>query len=169
MLMSAANWSMRLENEYRAMCAFPINSLFSWKIAPGQTTPRVRAYVVTYNVKTMVREGNSLRPQNRTEVLITLPDDPGSAPTARITGGSVPFHPNIWANGNFCMGNIWDNEPILWKLVINIGKVLAFDPAHTNPSSPANGDAARDWNTKQSGRSKPYPCGKINFPHPVGY
>lgn len=60
-------------------------------------------------------------------------------------------------------------EPILWKLVINIGKVLAFDPAHTNPNSPANGDAASDWKAKQSGIRKHYPCGNINFPHPAGY
>lgn len=34
MLMTAAQWNLRQENEYKAMCAFPINKLFSWKIAP---------------------------------------------------------------------------------------------------------------------------------------
>lgn len=95
-----------------------------------------------HNVKTMVKDGNKLKPQEKTEVLITLSDNPGGAPTARIVGGSIPFHPNIYSNGNFCLGDMWAKEPILWKLVINIGKVLAFDPAHTNPNSPANGDAS---------------------------
>lgn len=169
MLVSAANWNMRLENEYRAMCAFPINTLFSWKIAPGQTAPRVRAYVVTYNVITMVKDGDRLKSHNKTVVLITLPDSPDGAPTARIIGGSIPFHPNIYTSGYFCPGDIWDKEKILWKFVINIGRVLAFDPDITNPQSAANIEAAQDWNRMQSGVFKPYPCGRIDFPHPVGY
>lgn len=169
MLMSAAQWNLRLSNEYRAMCAFPISSLFSWKIAPGQSTPRVKAYIVTYNIKTMVKDSGRIKPQNKTEVLITMSDSPGGAPTAKIIGGIIPFHPNIYSNGNFCLGDMWAKEPILWKLVINIGKVLAFDPTHTNPDSPANGEAASDWRAKQSGIRKPYPCGRIDFPHPVGY
>ena len=169
MIMSAAQWNLRLENEYRAMCAFPINSLFSWKIAAGQNTPRVKAYSVTYYVKTMVKDGIRLKPQNKTQVLITLPDSPSGAPIARIVEGNIPFHPNIFHSGNFCLGDIWEKEPHLWKLVINIGKILAFDPDHTNPNSPANGDAATDWRAKQSGIRKHYPCGRIDFPHPVGY
>ena len=169
MLMTAAQWNLRQENEYKAMCAFPINKLFSWKVASGQSVPRCKAYRITYNVKTMVKDGGRLKPQEKTEVIITLSDSPGGAPTARFVGGYVPFHPNIYSNGNFCLGDMWAKEPILWKLVINIGKVLAFDPSHTNPNSPANGDAASDWKTKQSGVRKYYPCGNINFPHPVGY
>ena len=92
MLMTAAQWNLRQENEYKAMCAFPINKLFSWKIAPGQSVPRCRAYRVTYNVKTMVKDGNKLKPQEKTEVLITLSDNPGGAPTARIVGGLSLIH-----------------------------------------------------------------------------
>lgn len=169
MPMSAKQWNLRLSNEYGAMCAFPFNTLFSWKIAPGQSTPRVKAYIVTYNVKTMVKDGGRIIPQNKTEVLITMSDSPGGAPTVKIIGGSIPFHPNIYANGNICLGDLWEKEPILWKLVINIGKVLAFAPACTNPNSPANGEAASDWQKKQSGIRKHYPCGRIDFPHPVGY
>lgn len=169
MLMSAAQWNLRLENEYKAMCAFPINSLFSWKISPGQKPPRVMEYRITYYVRTMVKDGGNMKAQTRTEVLISLPDSPGSAPTARIVGGAIPFHPNIYSNGNFCLGDMWAKEPFLWKLVINIGKVLSFDPAHTNPNSPANGNAASDWKIKQSGLRKPYPTGRIDFPHPKGY
>lgn len=169
MLMSAAQWNLRLENEYRAMCAFPINSLFSWKIAAGQSTPRVKSYIITYYVKTMVKGHIGLKVQDKTEVLITMSDSPGGAPTAKIIGGSIPYHPNIYTNGNFCLGDMWALEPILWKLVINIGRVLAFDPARTNPGSPANSDAASDWKVKQSGFRKHYPCGRTDFPHPMGY
>lgn len=169
MIMSAAQWGLRLENEYGAMCAFPINRLFAWEVAPGQKTPRCRAYLITYHVRTMIKDDAELKPQETTKVLITLPDDPSSAPTARIVGGRIPFHPNIYESGNICLGSIWKNEPRLWKLVVNIGKVLAFDPAHTNPDSPANKDAALDWKTRQAVKNKPYPCGNINFPHPMGY
>lgn len=74
MLMSAAQWNLRLENEYRAMCAFPINSLFSWKITAGQSTPRVKSYIITYHVKTMVKSRIGLKVQDKTEVLITMSD-----------------------------------------------------------------------------------------------
>jgi hypothetical protein len=170
MMMTAAQWHTRQENEYRAMCAFPINPLFSWKIAPGQRVPRCTQYLVTYNVKTMVLDGNKLKPQKKTEVLITLSDSPGGTPTAKIVGGEVPFHPNIhYPGGKICLGNIWKNDPLLHKLVINIGRLLAFDPTITNPKDPANKVAADDWIAKQSSPRKPYPCGNTNFPHPVGY
>jgi hypothetical protein len=169
LMITAAQWHLRQENEYRAMCAFPINPLFSWKIAPGQRVPRCKEYLITYNVKTMVLDGGKLKPQKKTEVLIKLSDDPGGKPTAKIVGGRIPFHPNIYPDGNFCLGDLWETDSRLFMLVIKLGKVLAFDPAHTNPRSPANPDAAIDWNAKQSGLRKPYPCGSINFPHPVGY
>lgn len=166
--MSAAQWNLRLSNEYQAMCAFPLNPLFSWQIAPGEKPPCVKDYLVTYNVKTMVMKDGKLKPQYQTTVRITMPDSPGSAPTVRIVRGIVPYHPNIYTNGNFCLGDMW-NEGILWKLLIKIARVLAFDPMYTNPDSPANRDAANDWRLKMSRIRKPYPCGETNFPHPVGY
>ena len=167
MLMTTAQWNIRLENEYKAMCAFPINSRFSWSVVPGQKPPRVKAYYVTYYVKTKVTKAGKI--QNRTKVLITLSETPGGAPTVRIIEGEYPFHPNVYENGGICLGNMWNKEPILWKLVINIGKLLAFDPEHTNPGSPANGAAAADWKEKQAKPHKPYPCDSVFFPHPVGY
>ncbi len=169
MLISAAQWHKRLENEYQAMHAFPFNTLFSWKPAPGQPVPRCTQYLITYNVKTLVKGTAGLTPQMRTVVEITLPDDPSGKPGARIVSGDIPWHPNVWTNGDICLGDMWDKEPVLWKLVINIGKVLAFDPAHTNLNSPANAAAVESWKRMQTGIRKPYPCGNINFPHPAGY
>ncbi len=170
MLMTAAQQNYRLKHEYQAMCAFPINNLFTWKIAPGQTPPRIHSYLVTYHVYTMIKEnGKSKKSLETIELLITLGDNPSGIPTVRIIRGKIPFHPNIYLNGSFCLGDLWLKEPFLWKLVINLGKVLAFDPAHTNPDSPANAEAAQDWKIKQSGIRKPYPCGDLNYPHPAGY
>ena len=169
MLMSAASWKTRLENEYEVMCNFPINTMFSWRIAPNQSVPHVKIYFVKYHVTTKVKQGGKLINQNTTEVKITMPENPGAAPAVHIIGGAIPFHPNIYTNGSFCLGDIGGNEPNIWKLVINLGRILAFDPARTNPNSPANGEAAADWKRKQSGIVKHYPCGKIDFPHPMGY
>lgn len=170
-MMTMAQWNQRIENQYRAMCAFPICDLFSWKIAPGQSVPRVKSYIITYRVKTMVMDGGRLRSQERTVIRIDMPDTPNSAPTARVVEGKVPFHPNFYVDGRLCPGNMWVTDPILWKFVIKIGQVIAFDPQHTNPASPANREAAEDWNRKQTLASfrKPYPCGRTDFPHPVGY
>ncbi len=168
-MMTAAQWNMRIKNEYNTMCLFPICSLFSWKIAPGQNPPMVRSYLVTYRVKTIVKDGGRLKPQERTVVRISLPDSPGSDPMAQIIEGHVPYHPNWYDNGRLCNGDMWEKDPILWKYVINIGRTLAFDPAVTNPDSPANGEAAANWKVKQKRTRKPYPCGRTDFPHPMGY
>ena len=169
MLLTASQWNLRLENEYNAMCAFPICDLFSWKIAPGQTTPRVRSYIITYYVKTMVKPGTHIKDQVRTVVRIDLPEDPNSAPLTRIIEGDIPYHPNWYRNGNLCNGDMWAKDPILWRYVINIGRVLAFDPGVTNPKSAANSDAAAYWEKKNNGLRKPRPYGRTDFPHPRGY
>ena len=167
--MTAAQWRRRIENNYKAMCAFPFNPLFSWSVAPGETPPHVMSYDITYNVTTKVESGFALTDQNRTKVRITLPDSPNGAPSVTVIGGKIPFSPNIYPSGNFCLGDIWEKEPILWKLVIDVGRIIAFDPERTNPSSPANLVAAHDWIKKQSARKKPYPCGRTDFPRPIGY
>ena len=149
MLISASTWNLRLSHEFEAMQAFPVCDLFSWKIEPRQKPPAVKAYRVTYNVKTMIRS-------------------PAGKPAARIVGGAIPFHPNVYPNGDFCIGDFWEKDPSLWHLVIRLGKVLAFSPDCTNPNSAANPAAAADWNQKMR-TSKPYPCGRVDFPHPVGY
>ncbi len=172
MLVSAFTWNLRLRHEFEAMQAFPICDLFSWKVESCQKPPVVKAYRVTYHVKTMICSSDgTLRPQFRTEVLITMPENPADKPTARIVGGAIPYHPNIYPNGDFCIGNFWEKDPSLWHLVIRLGKVLAFSPDCTNPNSPANPAAAADWNQKMctSSRRKPYPCGRTDFPHPIGY
>ena len=170
MLITAAQWNMRLENEYKAMQAFPFNSLFSWKTAGGQNAPRVTAYVVTYSGKTVVAgDGGSEVRNQKTEVTITMPSSPGGSPAAAVTGGSIPFLPNVYKTGEICLGSMWYKDPILWKLVVNIGKLLAADPSVTDLNSPANEYARDDWIRRQRGGTRSYPCGNVDFPHPVGY
>lgn len=169
-MMSASQWHMRIENQYHAMCAFPFNRHFSWRVAEGQRTPRVMAYKVTYYVKTPVMVNGTLQEQEKTEVLITMSDSPGGAPAAKIISGKIPYLPNLYTSGNFCLGNIWAGEPILWKLVINIGRLLTLDAGKTNPRSPANSSAARDWDDRTSALYKLRTTqNKVHFPNPVGY
>jgi len=170
-LLTASEMKLRLENEYHAMCAFPVNSLFTWRIAPGQTAPRVKSYIITYNVRTKVKDRGSERFQEKTVIRLDYPDDINSAPIVNVIEGKVPFHPNWWENGRLCPGSMWDKEKILWKYVIKIGKVLAFDPEFTNPKSPANHAAANDWEEKERQHRihRMYPCGRTDFPRPVGY
>lgn len=167
--MTSAQWKQRIANQYWAMCAFRTNDLFSWAIAPGQKAPHVTSYIVTYNVKTLVMVNDKLVPQMRTVVQIDMPASEHDRPTARVIEGLTPFSPNIYVNGKVCVGNLEEKNFILWRFVVKLGKLIAFDPGVTNPDSPANGAAATDWKQKQSKLIKPYPCGRIDFPHPVGY
>lgn len=170
MLISAAQWNLRLEHEYQAMCAFPFNSLFTWKIASGQKAPRAKQYLITYRVKTIVKEGDKFSTQDQTSILITMSDSPGGAPTARIVDSKIPFLPNVFTSGNICLGDMYKNSPHLWSLVVNLGRVLAMDPDRTNTGSPANALAATAWNDKRSELYKfRHNREKVIFPHPVGY
>lgn len=167
-VMTASQWAARIRHQYEDMCLFPINGLFSWKVDSGQNPPMVKSYLITYRVKTLVKENGRLKPQQKTVVRIRLPESPGADPTAHIVEGLVPFHPNWYDNGRLCNGDMWSADPILWKYVIKIGQTLAFDPARTNPRSPANSEANVDWIAKMKRVIKPYPCGRTDFPHPMG-
>lgn len=167
MIVTAATRKSRLQAEYEAMCALPFNSLFTWKIGPGQTPPYVTKYIVTYNNPTIVKIGHMVRRQEKTIIQIEINPEtlPGGAPVARVIDGQVPFHPNWYASGNLCSGNIWNTNMWIWEYAIKIGRVLAFDPAVTNPGSAANGEAATYWHL----HARSFPCGRTDFPHPKGY
>lgn len=164
MYFSTELWHKRLESEYKAMCCFPVNRLFSWRVEPGQRPPRVRTYRVTYHVKTLVKHGTRMVPQYKTEVLITLPDSPSLRPTARIVGGEPPWHPNVYVDARICIGRFWD-EPHVWRLVLKIGKLLAFDPETADVTSAANPAALADFtaNVALCRGSQP------DFPTPIEY
>lgn len=166
MIATAAIKQARLKAEYEAMCALPFNSLFSWKIGPGQKAPYVTQYIVTYNNPTIVHTGRTVRRQEKTTVQINIDGNfPYTPPSAQVIEGQIPYHPNWFANGNLCNGNIWNTNMWIWEYVIKIGRVLAFDPGVANPASPANSQALNYWRT----HIRSFPCGQINFPHPKGY
>lgn len=167
-MITASARKSRLKAEYEAMCALPFNSLFTWKLGPGQRAPYVTQYIITYNNPTMVQgPRGAIKTQAKTTVQIDINSDcfPTGAPTARIIEGQVPFHPNWYTSGNVCNGNIWHTNMWIWEYAIKIGRVLAFDPVVTNPGSPANGNAVPYWNS----HVRSFPCGRTNFPHPKGY
>lgn len=66
---------------------------------------------------------------------------PFEEPLVAIT--TKVFNPNVYTNGRVCMGAKWQPTEFLDLLVQRLFKILAFDPSIVNPSSPANGDAAR--------------------------
>lgn len=65
---------------------------------------------------------------------------PFVAPRARVS--PLVFHPNVWENGNVCMGGAWSSTEFLDLFLLRIVRTLTFDPALTNIASPANREAA---------------------------
>ena len=67
------------------------------------------------------------------------------------------YHPNVWSSGEICLTSIQDANysPAMKMEGILMGLVsLLSDP---NLGSPANGDAARNWNNsniKQRGEQR---------------
>lgn len=165
--LTMAQRNARLKSEYEAMIKFPFTDLLRIAISPGQRPPYVTSYTVTYNNKTLVKsESGVVKPQMKTVVRIDIPENfPFSAPTATVVEGSCPFHPNWYTSGRMCSGSIWTTDGWIWDFALKLGRALAFDPAVTNPSSPANRDALSYWSTNL----RKFPCGRIDFPHPRGY
>lgn len=75
-----------------------------------------------------------------------------------------PYHPNWYANGNWCHGT-WTASESLGHYVIRMIRTLQFDLDITNPNSPANREA-RDWfvSKKSSGL---FPCDRSILPDPT--
>lgn len=137
----------RLAAEYRAVMRIPINSMMAIKIMPnGKPPEETTTYFVTYNFETRVNANGQIRPQYKTVVRFDLGQDfPAAAPTVTVVDGSPPWHPNWYTSGRMCVGNMWTTDPWLYKLMIKVGKTLAFDCNHTNPASPANSAACSYW------------------------
>ncbi len=70
---------------------------------------------------------------------------PFQAPTAHLS--PIPFHPNVFPSGVICLGNKWSASEGLDLLLQRIVKLLAYDPLLVNTESPANGQAARWYQT----------------------
>jgi ubiquitin-protein ligase len=66
---------------------------------------------------------------------------PFAPPTAKML--SPLWHPNVFTNGNICLGTRWQTTEGLDLFVARIVKLLIFDPLLVNLQSMAHADAGR--------------------------
>lgn len=164
--LSSAMTKTRLANEYNKLCKVPFNSLYRWSVAPGQTAPEVRSYLVTYTNPCPVKTVLGVVNQDQITVRFDLgPNYPNDCPAATIVEGETPFLPNVYPSGNFCFGDLYKSNYFLWQWFNVVGRVLAGDPLYTNPGSPANDDAR----TYYLNHRRKFPVGRIDFPRPKGF
>jgi ubiquitin-protein ligase len=67
---------------------------------------------------------------------------PFEAPTAKVL--STIWHPNVFANGNVCLGSRWQASEGIDLFVARVARLLTFDPLLVNLQSMAN-QAAGEW------------------------
>lgn len=73
---------------------------------------------------------------------------------------SKVFNPNIYTSGRVCLGARWTPTEFLDLLVQRLFKILSFDDATVNPSSAANGDAARWYIKARAAHPEHFPSDK---------
>lgn len=120
-------------------------------------------YVLTVRVKTIIGPVPDFRDQH--EIELTLPAGyPMTKPEARMLTRPQPFHPNWFGSGIWCSGDDWNPTEGLGFFVLRMVRTLQFDPDITNPSSPANREAAV-WYTQRLPRGE-FPCDHSVLPDP---
>jgi ubiquitin-protein ligase len=111
---------------------------------------------VVYNIRSIVGISSTGTPSYRDkhEVEINVPSGyPFSGnPEATMKQGYSPlYHPNFWSSGSICtQATSWTANETLALFIIRLAKMFQFDPAITNPDSPANSSAA-NWYSKNLG------------------
>lgn len=92
-------------------------------------------------------------------------DTPARYPFERpvVTVETPVFHPNVFPSGVVCQGQQWLPSEGMDLFVLRIARLLAFDPAFTNPASPANRVAA-DWYLKLRSRApQSFPSDRVDL------
>jgi len=79
--------------------------------------------------------------QEASEVEIILPENYPFPPGPSVNFKTPIWNPNVYKSGKWCFGE-WKITDNLALFVIRLMKVIALDPAITNPLSAANGEAA---------------------------
>jgi ubiquitin-protein ligase len=120
-------------------------------------------YVVTYRLPSFI---DAVRTRDIHRVLFNLgPSYPAQPPTVQMLDIPPVFHPNVFASGVVCIGPMsWTAEEGLGFLVIRVAKMLLYFDEVTNPSHPANGEAAV-W---YMANKKRFPLDRtVRFPDPI--
>jgi len=153
--------NIRLKNDYDAMCNIR-GPIIQWRAVKG-TPPYVEAYELTVNIRSIISPGPDYRDQH--VIRIEMPGDyPKSPPVTVMISDPVVFHPNWWADKEWCFGT-WAFSEGLGDHVIRMLQTLQYDPDITNKDSPAN-TAARDWYVANRHRGL-FPCDTQNLPNPL--
>jgi ubiquitin-protein ligase len=152
---------IRLKNDYAEMQNIKGN-IIQWKSIQGEA-PYIEAYKLVVKIQTIT--GSQPNYRNEHTIYLQLPEGyPRVPPQINMRTTPPPFHPNWYANGNWCYGT-WDLSEGLGHHVIRMIRTLQFDPEITNPNSPANREA-KEWYLAQQ-RKNLFPCDRTNLPDPT--
>lgn len=151
---------LRLKHDYKEMCNIR-GPIITWR-AIGGIPPYVEAYLLTFNVRSIIGPGPRYRDLHvvRLEASNNYPATP---PTVVMVSDPVVFHPNWWVDKHWCYGT-WDVSEGLGHHVIRMLRTLQYDPLITNEQSPAN-EAAMEWYVSNR-RSGLFPCDTQLLPDP---
>src|SRR5262249_40258491 len=117
-----------------------------------QDAHRACAYLVEYQVRSLVGAGQF---HDRFQISIDLlvgGDYPFSQPACFVTSKPIPWSPHFFSkNGAICLGELWTQERgsmTLGHLIIHICKLLNFDEPDREPSYIGwNAAAVNYWRT----------------------
>ncbi len=102
---------------------------------------RASRIVLRLNLPTPASQSLPPQWQDSCVIEIHLPARyPFEPPTARVLGKI--WHPNVFLNGNICLGSRWQASEGLDLFVARIARLLVFDPMLVNINSVANQSAA---------------------------
>jgi hypothetical protein len=125
-----------------------------------------RASKITLQLNVPTLASASLPPQWQASCLIEIhlparyPFEPPSARTI-----SKVWHPNVFINGNICLGSRWQASEGLDLFVARIARLLVFDPALVNLNSVANQAAALWYRAALNTHSTHFPSVRASATH----
>jgi ubiquitin-protein ligase len=88
---------------------------------------------------------------------------PFAAPTAKVL--SAQWHPNVWPNGNICLGTRWQATEGLDLFVARIVKLLIYDPLLVNLQSMANSEAGNWYRQTLKNHPNAFPTAQTHSGH----
>ena len=152
----------RLKSDWESMVRIR-GPVVDWKALSGQDK-YVDDYALTIRVRSITGPAPNFRDTHNFR--ITLPGDyPTASPDISSTDNPIPFNPNFFKTGRWCLGT-WAETDTLGKTVLRMVRTLQFDPKLINVRSPANSDA-RAWYDRQAG-SGLFPTDRQLLPNPEG-
>jgi Ubiquitin-conjugating enzyme len=88
---------------------------------------------------------------------------PFTPPSAKVL--SPQWHPNVWPNGNICLGTRWQATEGLDLFVARLVKLLIYDPLLVNLQSMANSDAGHWYKQTLKNHPSAFPTVQTHAGH----